>query len=88
MLARNKGDFYGHGLALQSETMVENETNEPVCYHVGSGKRTTPTKCKCGLTDHLRISYRKCKLNPKNIALRAQAAVEEAEKCNSWEYAY
>jgi len=29
---------------------------------------------------HRRISYRKCKLNPKNIALQAKAAEEEAAK--------
>jgi len=80
MLVRNKGDFYSQGLALQSAMMVENDTNEPVCFHVGGGKQTTPTKCKCGLMDHLKISYRKYKLNPKNVALRAKAAVEEAAK--------
>jgi len=26
------------------------------------------TQCKCKATDHLRISYAKCPLNPKNIA--------------------
>jgi len=83
MLAWNKGDFYGRGLALRSQTMMEDAANEPPAARVVGAKRTTPTKCKCGLTDHSRISYGKCELNPKNIALREKAAAEEAEKVST-----
>ena len=83
MLARNKGDFYGRGLALRSQTMMEDAANEPPAARVVGAKRTTPTKCKCGLTDHSRISYGKCELNPKNIALREKAAAEEAGKVST-----
>jgi len=65
-LAKCKGDFYGRGLALQLEAMgdIVDGINESTAVCV-VGKSATPTKCKCGLMDHLRISYRKCKLNPK-----------------------
>jgi len=36
-----------------------------------------PTQCRCGLSDHLQISYNKCELNPKNIALCAKAEEEK-----------
>jgi len=76
-----KGDFYGRGLALCSQTM------EPMATAVNAMVATSiqrqiliPMKCKCGLSDHLRISFWKCKLNPKNIALQAKEAEEEAKK--------
>jgi len=78
-IAKGKCDFYGRGLALCSETTEKDCTTNPAAVHIG-GKQASPTKCKCGMMDHLRISCRKCKLNPKNIALRAKAAMEEAAK--------
>jgi len=42
-------------------------------------KWARPTKCKCGLSDHLRISYKLCELNPKNIALAIEAAKAKAQ---------
>jgi len=83
-LAKHKGDFYGRGLALSLESkatgvIVDASKNKLTTVHL-VGKRATPTQCRCGLMDHLRISFGKCKLNPKNIALCAKAAEEEAAK--------
>ncbi len=87
-MAKQKGDFYGRGLALQSESLQDTArgetlqatdvpaTSEPAEVRK-RGKRATPTQCRCGLSDHLQISYNKCELNPKNIALRAKAEEEK-----------
>jgi len=81
--AKRKGDFYGRGLALQTKPSETIANGEPAAISTGiRGQRTIPTKCKCGQTDHLRISYWKCELNPKNIALQAKEEEEEAAKKN------
>jgi len=77
-LARCKGDFYGRGLALQTETDGDVVAGTTATAPISKGaKRAAATKCKCGMMDHQRISYNKCKLNPKNIALWAKAAEQE-----------
>ncbi len=90
--AKRKGDYYGRGLALRSqvsqatvpaETGNKAETGDAATANeaaipVRVGRRNIPTKCRCGMSDHLRITYGKCELNPKNIA-RAKAD-EEARK--------
>jgi len=76
-----KCDFYGRGLALLLQSLepianAENAAVDPGVYR----QWMIPTKCKCRLTDHLRISFGKCELNPKNIALWAKAKEEAARK--------
>jgi len=85
---KQKGDFYGRGLALQCTTLQDivsgetmqaqdaTATNAPaaVCKR---GKCATLNKCQCGLLDHLQLSYNKCELNAKNIALWAKAEEEK-----------
>jgi len=87
-MAKQKGDFYGRGLALQykplqdtarGETLQATDvpaTSKPaeVCKR---GKCATLNKCQCGLLDHLQLSYNKCELNAKNIALWAKAEEEK-----------
>jgi len=53
-------------------------TGNEAAIPVWVGRCNIPTKCRCGMTDHLRITYGKCKLNPKNIA--QAKAEEEARK--------
>jgi len=82
--AKWKGDIYGRGLALclQMAGQTANAataTNADIASSVW-GQQAIPTKCKCGLTDHIWISFWKCELNPKNIALWAKAAEEAAKK--------
>jgi len=87
-MAKQKGDFDSRGLALQCEPLQDTAhgetlqatdvpaTSKPVEVRK-RGKRAMPTQCRCGLSDHLRISYNKCELNPKNIALHAKAEEEK-----------
>jgi len=72
VVARNKGDEYKRGIGVHVKaTAVVGKRIQT--------KRATPTKCKCGLGDHLRISFKLCKLNPKNIALAIEAAQAKAK---------
>jgi len=82
--AKRKGNYYGRGLALRSQmegqaAKAADATTADIASSVRR-QRTVPTKCKCGKIDHTRISFRKCELNPKNIALRAIAAEEAAKE--------
>jgi len=72
VLARSKGDEYGRGIGDHVKPTAVVRKRIQV-------KRAKPTKCKCGLSDHLRISYKLCKLNPKNIALAIEAAQAKAK---------
>ena len=84
-LAKKKGDDYGHGIAIaapQQSKRKRNAKRSVVTANVGERKqRRVPTQCKCTRTDHLRISFNNCPLNPKNIAIRlaAEAAANRNE---------
>jgi len=75
-LARCKGDEYKTGVAIGVKTVLKSVVRAKQT----QAKRAKPTKCKCGLTDHLRISYKLCELNPKNIALAVEAAKAKARE--------
>ena len=77
VVARSKGDEYGRGLGLHGKAMGKSVTVVGK-KHI-QAKRARPTKCKCGLSDHLCISYKLCELNPKNIALDIEAAKAKAQ---------
>jgi len=75
IVAKRKGDKYktGVGIHVKSVEKLVTRANRT------QAKWTKPTKCKCGLTDHLCISYKLCELNPKNIALAIEAAKAMAQ---------
>ena len=81
-MAKRKGDDYGHGIAItdpQERRQTKTTKTTVVRASVGRGqKRRVPTQCKCTRTDHLRISFKDCPLNPKNIArLQEKAAARK-----------
>jgi len=72
-----KGDFCGREPDLHLQTWqgtVDAATGNEVVVPVCVGRQNIPIKCRCGKANHLRITYAKCKLNPKIIA---QAKAEE-----------
>jgi len=85
--AKSKGDGYRHGIAMETDENHNNDHATPIEEGAASRRRATPkqpTQCKCKATDHLRISYGKCPLNPKNIArvLEEAAAAAAANRRN------
>jgi len=78
VVAKSKGDEYGRGVGLHGK--VKEKQIAVVGKKRIQAKRARPTKCKCGLSDHLRITYKLCELNPKNIALAIEAAKAKAQE--------
>jgi len=84
--AKRKGDAYGRGIALQLKTSMELEDNDA---GTSTGRtiklwrtRVRATKCRCGATDHVRINFGGCELNPKNIAEKQKSLLNASSDTN------
>jgi len=78
--AKRRGDRYGRGVAILPEEDEDNVAETGVRVSRTQRQRPSPTQCKCGRTDHVRISFNDCELNPKNIARRKAEEEEAARK--------
>jgi len=68
--ATRRGDAYGRGMALQDETQGRPSGDRSVVVNACSRVRARPTRCRCGATDHVKVSFGGCRLNKKNLATR------------------
>jgi len=55
------------------ETEGETSGNHPAAVNARSRVRATATRCLCGATDHVKVSFGGCRLNKKNLAKQNNA---------------
>jgi len=87
--AKRKGDAYGRGIALRAELFDEDNDAATVAAPTGIIRKTRvhATKCRCGTTDHVKINFGRCELNPKNIAKKQKNLLDASTTMNdvTWE---
>jgi len=71
--ATRRGDAYGRGIALQVQMQQETSGNRAAVVNAQSQVWATSTKCCCGATDHVKVSFGGCRLNKKNLAKQNDA---------------
>jgi len=84
---KSRGNGYHHGIAMEMDDNRNNNHATPIKEGAAAWRQAMPkqpTQCKCKATNHLRIVYGKCPLNPKNIArvLEEAAAAVAANRHN------
>jgi len=70
--AKKSGHGYGLGIALRGTTARN------ITVRITGRVRAKPTQCHCGATDHLRISFKGCKLNKNYVEPENQTVLPEA----------